>query len=69
MCRPFSQDPEYIAQRRTLRRFQYNLRRRAEALIRCLQEQDVPPGGLVLDIGTADGLVLRDLVEAWPCRA
>lgn len=63
-----SQEANYIADRATKPVLRYGIRRRAEALIQHFHELDCPPGSIVLDIGTADGLVLQRLVDAYGFR-
>jgi SAM-dependent methyltransferase len=55
----------YIANRQSKRIYQYGILRRAEALVRHFAHFECPKASLVLDIGTADGLVARRLRKTY----
>jgi SAM-dependent methyltransferase len=57
----------YLVNRKTKAILKYGLRRRTEAVIHHLQRFSLPNPCIVLDIGTADGLMLRSLIEH--CRS
>ncbi len=44
----------------------YRLRRRAQEIIRAAERHLPRPPGLVVDVGTADGLMVPHLAAAWP---
>lgn len=56
---------EYLAGRKSNTVLEYGLLRRAEAVIRQFQQVSFPKSCIVLDIGTADGLVLRSFAEHY----
>ena len=55
---------KYIADRKTKPILKYGLQRRTKAVIQQLQRLDLPESCILLDIGTADGLMLRSLIES-----
>ncbi len=60
--------PAYIAARKSSAVLRYGIQRRVEVLVRYMDRLPWSEADLVLDIGTADGLVLRRLVERYGFR-
>lgn len=56
---------KYLVGRKSKTVLEYGLLRRAEAVIQQFQQPSFPKSCAVLDIGTADGLLLRGLMEYY----
>jgi SAM-dependent methyltransferase len=59
-------DAGYHVGRQTKASLRYRLRRRSDEVVRCARRYGPHPMGTILDVGTADGLVLARLGRAFP---
>ncbi|MFH2009575.1 MAG: class I SAM-dependent methyltransferase [bacterium] len=59
-------DAGYHEGRRTKRSLVYRLRRRTDEVVRCARRYGPPAVRSILDVGTADGLMLSRLADTFP---